>query len=641
MRKILGLFGSSHRDAEDEAQTFTDEPKIETPSSESNNETQVASMNVQAEIAAETTGNDPLDNLSETVTSIALADEETLGEPTQEVVDDQTRAVTELGERHELIAARLGQIGEILQQLNDAHKLVDRLAPPLTATFRHHQILAGQNIALQHALDHVNDEVSSLRESEVTATARSTSLELELRHLNDSYAQVQALHAQAEEDLRTASGEIRSRDASISDLERQVHELSIEINELRDDLSQSNERWQESAAVQNNLTQQLRQERENLETLHHEYESLKASLQQTVTEAAQLSRQKLEAEEIAAATRAHSMEVEENLASTQAEKAALFDKLNELELAIAEERRNLAVNAEGMRGRSETLEKLLTQAREELGTQADTLRDAQQKGAEMKNTIVRLETRCEKAIADLQKSEGESRHLAESNATLTDRVEALNKALQSKEEALQRNKEVLDNQAERLGALEGKSFSQAENYERQLASYAAALEQERAERALLEGTLEAARQEKQRLQRQFIQYRSTVVDQSTADVVQLANVTYPTIETLSGLVPKPSVEAPSIVAPTAPQTSTVKVGPRAPEAAARTEMKLSVDTTAGVSPRPQSEIADRTEVRSATHTGISPSETVVRMEPRSSVENHSEAEQSEATSSPNDKIVSS
>jgi Chromosome segregation ATPases len=540
MKKIFGMFGSSR--PEDDTDTSV-EDNMGKEISDNTPSTEIVATTTTVETRMEPAVRDPLEDLPEHIENIGLADVD-LGEQLPAVATDQKKAVTELGGRHELIAARLGQIGEILQQLNDAHKLVERLAPPLSATFRHHQILAGQNIALQHALDHVNDEVGTLREREVTATARATSLELELRHLNEAFEQAQAVQAQTEEELRTATGEIRVRDANISDLERRAHDLSAELAELRNELVDINARWQEGATVQNTLTQQLREERENYQTLEHEHQSLQGSVQNTVAEIAQLGRQLSESEDKVASLQAHSHQVENSLAETQAEKAQLIEKVNGLELSIAEERRNLAVKAEGMRGRTETLEKLLAQAREELSTQAETLQETQHQGGEMKSTIARLEARSEKAVSDLQQSEDEVRQLTELHTTLSDRVEMLNKVIQSKDEALQRNKEVLESQAERLGVLESKSASLVETYERQLASLAAALEQEKTERALLEGTLETARQEKVRLQRQLIQYRSSLVDESPVEV-QLSKVTYP--EPTAGLVPKPSVEAPSIV----------------------------------------------------------------------------------------------
>lgn len=435
-----------------------------------------------------------------------------------ELAEAQAKAVTDLGERHELIAARLSQIGEILQQLNDAQTLAERLTKPLADTFRHHQATASQIISLNHALERTGSELVTVRERDSTAMARMSALELKLRHLQEAHTQLQTLQRSTEEELRLTAGELRQRDTVIGDLERRIHDLLIELDETRDDLVAATARVHEGEAAHGVLVQQLREEREDYQGLEKEHESLQTSIQHTVSEVALSNRRLNEAEEEASSARARLLQVESALTETQSEKVRLMEKINEMELSISEERRNLSVKAEGMRSRSMTLEKLLTQAREEVANQADALRDAMRRSAEMSITVNRLETRIEKANSDLKKGEEDGRIIEQSRAALAERGEMMEKAIRAKDAALGRAKDVAETLAQRLTVLEGRTHTQSEGYERQIADMTAALERERTERALLEGTLEAARQDKQRLQRELIQYRSRLVEEALVEV---------------------------------------------------------------------------------------------------------------------------
>ncbi len=438
-------------------------------------------------------------------------------EPAHDMTPDQAQAVAVLGEKHEQIIARLGQVGEILSQVSDVQKMIDKLTGPLRDTFQHHQSQRSENIALRNALDTTRLDVTHLRETESSLAARVASLEMELKHLHEAHAQALTAQHSVEEELRLANSEVRVRDADIVELQRRLSDLSVELAHTRDDLQDTRNQLHEQEAVYNALDIDLRRERENRQTLEQEHGSLQASVQQAVSEAIHMSKRLSDAELAASETRARTLQLEGLLADAQAEKAKLVEDLDALNLSTNEEKRSMAVKGEGLRSRSATLERLLNETRTELAKQTEGLRDAQRRMTEMSIALNRAEAKAEKASTLSHRADTENKNLEQSRVTLLERSEMLSKAIKAKDAALKRSEERGNDLAERLGSLENKLNFQVESYERKVGELTAALEREKTERALLEGALDAARQEKARVQKELIKARSRFVDEVFAE----------------------------------------------------------------------------------------------------------------------------
>lgn len=433
-------------------------------------------------------------------------------EVSSEIEQDQAHAVTVLGEKHEQIVARLGQIGEILSQLGDAQKLIHKLSVPLKETFQNHQNQRSENIALHHAYENARLDVSQLREREASLAARLASLEMELKHLHEAHAQALTTQHSVEEELRLATNDIRVRDADIIELQRRLSDLSVELAHTKDDLQDARNQIHEQEAVYNALDLEIRRERENHQTLEQEYESLQASVQQAVSEAIHMSKRLADTEGIAAEARARALQLEGQLSDLQAERTRLVEELDALRITTSEEKRGLSVKAEGLRSRSATLEKLLGETRSELAKQTEGLREAQRRMTEMSISLNRAEAKAEKAAALSQKADSENKNLEQSRVALMERADMLSKAIKAKDAALKRSEERSADLSDRLNIVENKASMQVENYERRISELSASLEREKTERALLEGALDAARQDKTRVQKELIRLRSRVAD---------------------------------------------------------------------------------------------------------------------------------
>ncbi|MDR1827216.1 MAG: hypothetical protein LBR29_02675 [Methylobacteriaceae bacterium] len=433
-------------------------------------------------------------------------------EISSEIEHDQAHAVTVLGEKHEQIIGRLGQIGEILTQLADAQKLIEKLETPLRETFQHHQSQRSENIALHRAFESARIDVSQLRERESSLAARVASLEMELKHLHEAHAQALTAQHAVEEELKLSSNDIRVRDADVAELQRRLSDLSVELAHTKDDLQDARNQIHEQEAVYNSLDQELRREREQRQTIEQEHESLQASVQQAVSEAIHMSKRLADTESSAAEARARALQLEGQLTDLQAERSRINEELDALRLATSEEKRGLSVKAEGLRSRAATLEKLLGETRSELAKQTESLRDAQRKMTEMSIALNRAEAKAEKAISGSQRADAENKNLEQSRITLMERADMLSKAIKAKDAALKRSEERTTDLSDRLNSMETKMSSQVETYERRISELTTALEREKTERALLEGALDAARQDKARVQKELIKIRSRVAD---------------------------------------------------------------------------------------------------------------------------------
>lgn len=458
-----------------------------------------------------------------------------------DIEQDQAHAVSVLGEKHEQIVARLGQIGEILSQLSDAQKLIEKLEVPIKDTFQHHQNLRSESIALRHAFDNSRLDAIHLREREASLTARVSSLEMELKQLHEAHAQALTNHHAIEEELRLTSNDIRIRDADISELQRRLSDLSVELAHTKDDLQDARNQIHEQEAVYNTLDIEMRREREAHQTLEQEYESLQASVQQAVSEAIHMSKRLADTEGAAGEARARILQLESQLSDLQAERSRLIEELDALRISTSEEKRGLSVKAEGLRSRSATLEKLLGETRSELAKQTEGLREAQRRMTEMSISLNRAEAKAEKVTALSQKADSENKNLEQSRVALMERADMLSKAIKAKDAALKRSEERSADLAERLNNMESKLSFQVETYERKITELGANLEREKTERALLEGALDAARQDKARVQKELIRVRSRVADDAygiDVDVPEEENSS----ETGNNIAPLHSIE---------------------------------------------------------------------------------------------------
>ena len=497
MKNIFGILGS---------------PSPSRPSTENTVPALIDQKTEDQAVVIESAQDEPEMELDESVFLEPVPKEAPSHELPEDIEQNQVYAVTVLGEKHEQIIGRLSQISEILSQLDDAQKLINKLETPLRETFQHHQSQRSENIAIQHAYESARLDVSHLRERESSLTARVASLEMELKHLHEAHAQALTGQHAVEEELRLASNDIRVRDADITELQRRLSDLSVELAHTKDDLQDARNQLHEQEAVYNALDLEIRRERENHQTLEQEHESLQASVQQAVSEAIHMSKRLADTESIAAEGRARTLQLESQLSDIQADRARLVEELDALRITTSEEKRGLSVKAEGLRSRSTTLEKLLAETRTELSKQTEGMRDAQRKMTEMSIALNRAEAKSEKATALSQRAESENKNLEQSRVALMERADMLSKAIKAKDAALKRSEERASDLADRLNSLDNKLSSHVETYERRISELSTALEREKTERALLEGALDAARQDKARVQKELIKVRSRVTD---------------------------------------------------------------------------------------------------------------------------------
>jgi crescentin len=237
---------------------------------------------------------------------------------------------------------------------------------------------------------------------------------------------------------------------------------------------------------------------------------LQSAYEQAVNETGRLTRRLTESENTLTATRAQLGKVETSFAETYAERGRLAVALDEAREQHQAEHNNLNMRLDALQSRAATAEKLLSEARQNLIARTEEVRAFDRKAVEA--TIAR--NNADKRLAQIETThesrERQIKDLEQSRAALVERTNALTKTLKTRETALARSEEKIQQLTERTGHLEADIQVSRTNIEKRTEDLNSALQRERIERAVVEGALEAARKDNSRLQSEVGALRSTL-----------------------------------------------------------------------------------------------------------------------------------
>ena len=199
-----------------------------------------------------------------------------------------------------------------------------------------------------------------------------------------------------------------------------------------------------------------------------------------------------------------------SFAEAYAERGRLGAALDESKEQHQAERNSLNMRLDGLQSRAATAERLLSEARQNLIARTEEVRAFDRKSVEA--TIARNNS--EKRLAQIEvQHETRERQIKDheqARIALTERNNALSKAMKMRETALARAEEKIGALTERNGHLEADIQIIRTNIEKRVEDLNSALQRERMERAVVEGALEAARKDNSRLQSEVGALRSTL-----------------------------------------------------------------------------------------------------------------------------------
>jgi chromosome segregation ATPase len=392
------------------------------------------------------------------------------------------------------------KIGE-LDLIKDA---VGKLVDPVSKTLRAMETERAEKLALQTVLNNTRTAYGKLRNEVGDLEKKSGAFERECLDLRQQVATTQNALRTLEATKAEIAIDIAARRAQIADLEARLTQETGDAKALRDETRRLGERLTSSDKKLIALESELNSARQKMLLTEDEKQSLQASLDKTLGEAARLARKLAESETLLVTAQGRLRHVEANFAEVSTERTRLANALEEANERHEHELTSQRMRFEAMTVRSSASDKLLNEAREHLLARAEEIRDYDRRMSERTMACDVLESRVAEMENDRIQRESELHELDQAKTTLMERSAALTRAYTSKDAALARAEESITALAARMTAIETEAATSKQNAEQQIEELNAALRREQLERAVVEGALETGRKDFARLMREVM-----------------------------------------------------------------------------------------------------------------------------------------
>ena len=415
-----------------------------------------------------------------------------------------------IGEENEVLRNLLTDTGRKISELDDLKDAFDKLVAPFNSTLRALEQEKSQTLSLSGMLAEARTAYETLRTEFYQVEKKATALEDDVERLREALELSQETNRALESARLELTDELNARQAQLNELDRQLTHESTQrrsLGEARRALQDQYDIAEKRIIV---LEGELAAAREKLALLEDEKRSLQIAVDHALNETARLTRRLTESENTLTATRAQLGKVEASFAEAYSERGRLSAALDEAKELHQAERSSLNMRLDALQSRAATAERLLSEARQNLIARTEEVRAFDRKSVEA--TIARNNS--EKRLAQIEgvheARERQIRDHEQARTALTERNNALTKALKMRETALARAEEKIAALTERNGHLEADIQISRTNIEKRVEDLNSALQRERMERAVVEGALEAARKDNSRLQSEVAALRSTL-----------------------------------------------------------------------------------------------------------------------------------
>lgn len=392
------------------------------------------------------------------------------------------------------------KIGE-LDQIKDA---VGKLVDPVSKTLRAMESERAEKLALQTVLNNTRTAYGKLRNEVGDLEKKSGAFERECLELRQQVAVTQNALRTLEATKAEIAIDIAARRAQIADLEARLTQETGEAKALREENKRLDDRLTASGKRVIGLESELNSLRQKLLLTEDEKQSLQASLDKTLGEAARLARKLAETETSLATSQGRLRHVEANFTEISTERTRLANALEEANERHEHELTSQRMRFEAMNVRSAASDKLLNEAREHLLARAEEIRDYDRRMTERITACENLEARMADLENDRIQRESQLKELDQAKTTLLERSGALTRAYTAKDAALTRAEESIAALNARIVAIEAESSASKQHAEQQIEELNAALRREQLERSVVEGALETGRKDFARLMREVM-----------------------------------------------------------------------------------------------------------------------------------------
>ncbi len=426
-------------------------------------------------------------------------------------------ALDAVGQRSELIRVRFANLVDRLDEIRSLKEDFTFLTEPVFQLLTSYPHIQTRLLETEAVLRQERESNSALR-----------------RELGD----LTSFHARAVDDLsatvsqlRKAEAKVREQESSIEDLRLIVKDKEAVVVDLDNQLNIETERartiTEENQALRLEAQEAdqsvARAERELIETrernglLDHEVKRLQKVAEEQNYRLSSLTNRHGELETQFEAARQRASELETKLMAEQVTRQRLESHIESERSTHQTDLSALDMKIEGLNSRLGATDKILAHTRDQLRDKNEALRGVERNLKETtieKNT---LERRLEASQQETERQVTLVNELQRSRIELQERVEMLNKAIAAKEFQV----ESLDN---KLASLSERSDQFTKRFDQERSTLESAnrrlteeLQNEKGERALIQGALEIARESRIKIQKKYVSLRKKTRLDTTED----------------------------------------------------------------------------------------------------------------------------
>jgi chromosome segregation ATPase len=396
------------------------------------------------------------------------------------------------------------EAGRKIEELDAVKAAVSGLIAPVARTLRAFDVEKAEKTVLERTLEAMQAEQQTLRDQLAARDRQTEEAAAENTRLRDALATAQRNAAAQDAAKAELNGSLMAARQQAADLENRIALETAGTRRLREEAERRDARLAAADRRAVALETELSNVRQRLTIADTEKRSLHASVEKAINETGRMSRRQTEAQNLLAAAQTRLRQAETQLAELSSERAQIAAALAE-----ANERRETDSAAQTMRfdamkSRAATAEKLLAETREQLAARANDVRKLERQLSELALAHGTLQNRF--AAAEHARNDCETRihELEQTRAVLNERQAALTQNLAARDTALARAEDRIATLTDTLAGLHAQTDAARITLTRELDDARAALNRERAERAILEGALEAGRKDLARVMREVM-----------------------------------------------------------------------------------------------------------------------------------------
>lgn len=420
-----------------------------------------------------------------------------------------TRVLDAVGQQNEAIRIRFNNLLERFDDVISLRSEFSTLVEPVVGLISEYPRVTAKLAETEQVLEQHRDTVFSLKNEMRETQSRMDRVQAEM---NQALAERKRLEIQNGENEQLAA-EFRSKnkqlDLIVADIENQ---LSAEIQRARS-VSEENQALRAEAQAADQAATRFERDhaeaQEKLDLLEQENKGLQRTLsdqnQTIVVQANKLH----ELEQQLVLNRQQIAALEERLSGDQGARQRIEAQYEAERSAAQVNTSALEMKVEGLAGRLAATEKILANARDQIRERNEVVRASERS---MREAIIErnaLQRRLEAALQDIDRKTAQSADEHKSRSDLADRTDTLLKAISAKEALLKEAEALNDNLTARLTVLEERFEKERNALEASNKRMTEELAEQRSERSLAQGALEAARERVNELQTQFLTFKNS------------------------------------------------------------------------------------------------------------------------------------